>query len=212
LLQTLIDKATPNAPDTDVKPTPPTLILLIDQGEELFGAEGQDEAHAVLVLLRDLLLADPPALIVVFAIRSDSYAHLQEAKLLEGIEKTPFDLGPMPKGSYAEVIKGPARRLEGTKRRLEIEEALVEELLADIDAGGAKDALPLLAFTLERLYVEHGGDGDMTLAEYRSLGGITDRSSCNPVFRMGRNTRFGLGCGGQSCQRVCNPRQSVSFM
>ena len=60
----------------------------------------------------------------------------------------------MPRGSYAEVIKGPARRLEGTARPLKIEDALVDALLADIEAGGAKDALPLLAFTLERLYVE----------------------------------------------------------
>jgi formylglycine-generating enzyme required for sulfatase activity len=172
LLQMFIDKATARAQDPDIKPVPPTLILSIDQGEELFGVEGQDEAQVLLALLRDLLVADAPALIVVFAIRSDSYAHLQEAKLLEGIRKMPFDFGPMPKGSYAEVIKGPALRLEGTKRPLAIEDALVDTLLADIEAGGAKDALPLLAFTLERLYVEHGGDGDMTIAEYRSLGGI----------------------------------------
>ena len=44
--------------------------------------------------------------------------------------------------------------------------------VADIEASGAKDALPLLAFTLERLYVEHGGDDDLTIAEYRILGGI----------------------------------------
>jgi formylglycine-generating enzyme required for sulfatase activity len=173
VLQTLIDKATPRGPDVDAKPTSPTLILSIDQGEELFRAEGLDEAQTLLALLRDLLIEDAPAVIVLFAIRSDSYAHLQEAKLLEGIRKIPFDLGSVPKGSYAEVIKGPARRLEGTKRPLDIEDALVDALLADIDAGGAKDALPLLAFTLERLYVEHGGDGDLTAAEYRSLGGIT---------------------------------------
>ena len=172
LLQTLIDKAAPRAPDADIKPALPTLILFIDQGEELFGAEGQDDAQALLALLRDLLLADASALIVLFAIRSDAYEHLQEAKALDGISIIPFNLGPMPKGSYAEVIKGPAKRFEGTKRRLEVEDALVDALLADIDAGGAKDALPLLAFTLERLYVEHGGDGDMTVAEYRSLGGI----------------------------------------
>ena len=60
----------------------------------------------------------------------------------------------MPKGSYAEVIKGPAQRLEGTARALEHRGRPVDALLADIEAGGAKDALPLLAFTLERLYVE----------------------------------------------------------
>ena len=78
----------------------------------------------------------------------------------------------MPKGAYAEVIKGPARRLEGTKRALKIEEALVDALLADIEEGGAKDALPLLAFTLERLYREHGGDGDLKLSEYEELGRV----------------------------------------
>ena len=92
--------------------------------------------------------------------------------MLDGIAKIPFDLSPMPKGSYAEVIKGPAQRLAGSKRELKIEAALPDALLADIEAGGAKDALPLLAFTLERLYVEHGGDGDLTVADYRSLGGV----------------------------------------
>ncbi|HEX3913005.1 MAG TPA: SUMF1/EgtB/PvdO family nonheme iron enzyme, partial [Steroidobacteraceae bacterium] len=172
LLQMLADKATLSALDADSKPKPPTLIISVDQGEELFLAEGQDESEAFLTLLRELLLDDPPALIVVIAIRSDSYGHLQEAKLLDGIQKIPFDLGPMPKGSYAEVIKGPARRLKGTARSLEIDEAMVDALLGEIESGGAKDALPLLSFTLERLYVEHGGDGDLTLAEYRSLGGI----------------------------------------
>ena len=78
----------------------------------------------------------------------------------------------MPKGAYAEVIKGPARRLEGTKRALKIEEPLVDALLSDIEGGGAKDALPLLAFTLERLYREHGGDGDLKLSEYEELGRV----------------------------------------
>ena len=115
-LQMLRDKAMPRAPDADTAPKPPTLIIFIDQGEELFLAEGQGEAQALLALLRDLLIEDAPALIVLFAIRSDSYAHLQEAKPLGEIRKTPFDLGPMSHGSYAEVIKGPARRLQGTKR------------------------------------------------------------------------------------------------
>ena len=78
----------------------------------------------------------------------------------------------MPQGAYAEIIKGPARRLEGTHRALKIEEPLVDALLADIEEGGAKDALPLLAFTLERLFLEHGGDGDLKLADYKALGGV----------------------------------------
>ena len=78
----------------------------------------------------------------------------------------------MPKGSYVDVIKGPARRLSGTPRALKIEDSLVEQLLADIEDGSNKDALPLLAFTLERLYLEYGAGGDLQLSQYRELRGV----------------------------------------
>jgi len=172
LLQTLVSKATPMAANAGVNPRPPTLILSIDQGEELFSGEAQIEAKPFLALLRDLVNTDEPAIIAVFTIRSDNYETLQLAPQLDGVHQHTVSLPPMPKGSYAEVIKGPAQRLRGTARSLDIEDSLVAALLTDIDAGGAKDALPLLAFTLERLYVEHGGDGDMTVSEYLSLGGI----------------------------------------
>jgi WD40 repeat protein len=172
VLQHLVDKKTPTSLDNETPTRPPTLVISIDQGEELFHSEGQDEAQALLTLLQELLTEDAPALIVVIAIRSDSYAQLQEAKPLEGVRKVPFDLGPMPHGSYAEVIKGPATRLEGSTRPVKIENALVGVLLRDIEAGRAKDALPLLSFTLERLYQENRGSGRLTVADYRNLGGI----------------------------------------
>ena len=153
-------------------PKPPTLVLAVDQAEELFQSEGGEEARALLDLVRELASQDKPDLIVLFTIRSDSYERLQEAKQIEDLRKVPFDLSPMPKGAYAEVIKGPARRLQGTERALNIEEALVDALLVDIEEGGAKDALPLLAFTLERLYREQGGDGDLKLSEYEELGRV----------------------------------------
>ena len=55
---------------------------------------------------------------------------------------------------------------------MKIEEPLVDALLSDIESGGAKDALPLLGFTLERLYREYGGDGDLKLSEYEQLGRV----------------------------------------
>ena len=151
---------------------PPTLILAIDQAEELFHAEGAEEGQAFLDLLRELVTSDAPALIAIFTIRSDSYERLQTAESLQGLRQNMFSLPPMPKGAYAEIIKGPARRLEGTKQALKIEEPLVDALLSDIEGGGAKDALPLLAFTLERLYLEQGGDRDLKLSEYEELGRI----------------------------------------
>jgi formylglycine-generating enzyme required for sulfatase activity len=172
LLSMLAQKATPAAADPAVTPKAPTLVLSIDQGEELFQAEGQQEAQPFLALLRDLVTADAPAVIALFTIRSDNYERLQLAKEMEGVRQQTLSLPPMPKGSYAEVIKGPARRLEGTPRALRIDDAVVDALLADIEAGGAKDALPLLAFTLERLYGEYGATGHLKLDHYEKLGRI----------------------------------------
>jgi hypothetical protein len=172
LLQALADKATPPAADGGEKGKPPTLILSIDQGEELFLVEAQDEAKAFLALLRDLVTDDAPALIAVFTIRSDNYERLQLAAELLGMRQDIFSLAPMPRGSYAEVVKGPARRLEATPRALTIDEGLVDALLADIEAGGAKDALPLLAFILERLYAEYHAGGVLKLSQYDALGRV----------------------------------------
>ena len=78
----------------------------------------------------------------------------------------------MPSGAYSEVIRGPAQRLAATPRKLRIDDLLVDRLLRDIGAGDAKDALPLLAFTLERLYLEFGGDGYLRLDDYERFGGL----------------------------------------
>jgi formylglycine-generating enzyme required for sulfatase activity/class 3 adenylate cyclase len=172
LLQALAEKATPVALATETKLKPPALILSVDQGEELFVAEAKDEAHPFLVLLRDLLNDDVPAVIAVFTIRSDKYERLQLSRELESVHQEVLSLPPIPTGAYAEVIKGPARRLEGTERALAIEDALVDALLTDIEAGDAKDALPLLAFTLERLYDDYHAGGHLRLSHYDAIGRV----------------------------------------
>lgn len=172
LLQDLVVEMTPPSSDGHAKPRPPTLVMSIDQGEELFLAEAQQEAQAFLSLLRELLLEDAPALIGLITIRSDSYERLQLVPELDGVRQETFGLPPIPRGSYAEVIKGPVRRLEESERPLKIDDGLVDTLLADIEAGGAKDALPLLAFTLERLYAEYHAGGRLKLSHYDDLGRI----------------------------------------
>lgn len=156
--------------DGSPAPEPPTFVLAIDQGEELFLAEAQGEAQPFLALLRDLLLVDGPAAIAVITIRSDNFERLLESHQLADVRKETLSLGPIPKGSYVEVIKGPIRRLEGTARALKIDESLVDALLNDVETSGAMDALPLLALTLERLYQEYGATGRLTLEHYKLLG------------------------------------------
>ena len=169
LLRRLADEATPISSD-DGSTAAPALIVCVDQAEELFLTEAQDEAQAFLAMLRGLLLEDAPAIIAIFTIRSDIYERLQLAGQLEGLHQEMLNLPTMPKGSYCEVVKGPARRLEGTARAFEIDDALVDALL--VEAGGAKDSLPLLAFTMERLYAEYHAGGHLRLAHYDELGRV----------------------------------------
>lgn len=172
LLGVLSEKSALPSLEGETQSTSPTLVLTIDQGEELFHSEGTKEAKQFLELL-NLLAADSNLpLIILFTIRSDSFEQLQTYKALEGITQQTFSLTPMPQGAYHNVIEGPAARLKDSDRPLKIEAELTQQLLIDIEKGGNKDALPLLAFTLERLYVEYGGDGDLTLQEYQMMGGL----------------------------------------
>jgi hypothetical protein len=156
----------------DADPISPAIVIPIDQGEELFTGEGAAEAARMLALLPALLAGDAPRVIVLIAMRSDSYERLQTASALEGVHQDAMSLAPLARGAYSEVIEGPVRRLAGTPRALDIEPALSEALLKDIEQGAAKDGLPLLAFTLERLYLEYGGAGRLTLADYVALGRV----------------------------------------
>jgi WD40 repeat protein len=150
----------------------PTLVLPVDQAEELFSTDAsKQETSSFLEIIGQLTgaAARPLSLIMAVTIRTDHYQALQTAPLLEGVQSVVFDdLKPMPKDHFQEVITGPARRSTRGEHRLEIEPALVEALLADCTEGA--DTLPLLALTLARLYEDYGDDGDLTLDEYQAMG------------------------------------------
>jgi hypothetical protein len=152
----------------------PTLVLPVDQAEELFNADAGPEAAQFLKLLASLVEHEArvtPAMIVALTIRADRYEPLQIAPELAGVHSVVFDeLKPMPPAGYKDVITGPARRATAAGRRLMIEPALVERLLTEAAEGA--DALPLLALSLERLYDDFGDDGDLTVAEYEAMGGM----------------------------------------
>ena len=152
----------------------PTLVLPIDQGEELFSADAGPEASTCLALLGALLQTgaiDEVPLIAVMTIRADRYQSLQEAPELLGVHTREFgDLKPMPLTEYKDVITGPAERATAAGLRLDLDPALVAQLLAD--ATGGADSLPLLALTLSRLYLDYGSTGRLTLANYEAMGGM----------------------------------------
>jgi hypothetical protein len=110
------------APLDDASSSPPTLVLCVDQAEELLNEEGRPEAERFLELLAKTLDTDRH-LLAIMAIRSDAYPRLQADARLAGVAREPFDLPPMPEGSLRSVIEGPARlavpplRLEPTPRK-----------------------------------------------------------------------------------------------
>lgn len=158
---------------------PPTIVLSIDQGEELFGTYGRDEAEVFLSMLSGIL--SPPhgdhktaqsarrTVLGIIAIQSNLYDRLQTAEKLAAVKHNPFNLKPVTRDEFKTIIEGPAKVVTDKGQKLVIDPTLTEQLL--LDSAGA-DALPLLALTLERLYREYGKDGDLVLEEYEKLGGV----------------------------------------
>jgi WD40 repeat protein len=158
----------------DEKPAPPTLILPLDQAEELFSADAGAQGAELMSLIR-LLTArtdlQPLRLIVVATIRTDRYELMQTHPELAGVESRVFDdLKPMPPTQFKEVITGPAARSSEGGRRLAISPDLVERLL--VDAAEGADTLPMLSLTLARLYADYGSTGELTVEQYEAMGGM----------------------------------------
>lgn len=145
-----------------------TVLLTIDQAEELFGYSPPETATRFLRLLRAALEAADRRLMAIGTLRSDLLGEFQNHPVLQDSEyphhfryrAVPLD--PMPLRNFPAIIQGPAQ-LAG----LQLDDGLVETMVRDT---GTRDALPLLAFTLRRLYERYGEDGRLTADEYESIG------------------------------------------
>lgn len=135
---------------------PPTVILPLDQAEELFVTDNA-ERSIFNEIVAGALVRDGNALIVA-TIRSDAYEAMQNGLMPESQDT--FSLPAIAAGSFQEIIEGPAKL---AKPPLVVEPALTQQLLVDLDGA---DALPLLAFTLERLQTQYGQGGKLSLADY----------------------------------------------
>ncbi len=145
-----------------------SLLISIDQAEELFSTADPTETNQLLQLLAEAQAGQLP-LLTLMAMRSDYLESLQNHSVLKSETVTwdmeLFSLETLPLERISKLIRGPA----------EVAGLLVEEELvaaASQDAA-TKDTLPLLAFALRELYERFGSDGDLTLDEYRRLGSDT---------------------------------------
>jgi formylglycine-generating enzyme required for sulfatase activity len=145
-----------------------TLVLVIDQFEELLvggtDADGQEtEAERFLEFLQELLGLRAAGLLVLATMRIDFMPLLQNRcpDLLQKASNMP--LRPIKVEDFAELIEGPAAR-----SGLDLETGLKERLVAESEGP---DSLPLLAFTLEKLWRKRQGKL-LTLAAYVELKGV----------------------------------------
>lgn len=140
---------------------PETVLLVLDQVEELLEMPPEHPANRFLETLRKGLAETGSELMAVGTLRSDYLGAFQ----VHSIPSSDISLFNLPLESLTQVIEKPAQ-LAG----IELEEGLTQALLADTQTA---DALPLLAFSLRELNDRYGDDGKLELKEYRDgLGGL----------------------------------------
>jgi formylglycine-generating enzyme required for sulfatase activity len=137
-----------------------TVLLMIDQCEELLAGGANEEGDRFLAFLRAVLDREDSCLMVLATLRSDFLGSFQEHPTMRGLRVEPFTVPQMAVDDFATVIEDPAR-IAG----LELGPGLVQAMIGDTKTS---DALPLLAFTLRELYEGFGEDKlRLTLEEYR---------------------------------------------
>ncbi|MFZ0257278.1 MAG: toll/interleukin-1 receptor domain-containing protein, partial [Gammaproteobacteria bacterium] len=119
------------------------VLLVLDQLEEVFSATEGSDGPALLELLLAASGQPGSPVVVLATMRSD---FLNAFQLFPGASERyqEVTLDPMPRERFGEVIEGPAKRFG-----LGLQSGLTERLIEDT---AHSDALPLLAYTLERLY------------------------------------------------------------
>jgi hypothetical protein len=149
-----------------------TVLLVVDQAEELFGESGGEQADRFLGLIRAALERSDGRLMGLATMRSGFLGAFQTHPFLldpaypEAFAYEEITVDPLPVDRFTEIIRGPADLAS-----LAIDDELVERMVKDT---GTRDALPLLAYTLRRLWDNETcrANGRFELAEYEEFGGL----------------------------------------
>ena len=155
-----------------------TVVLAIDQAEELFGYSDAQKSRAFLQCLRGALEAGGHRLMAIATMRSDSLGSFQTHPDLQDFAYEPLTVAPVPLRDLPQIIEGPAHVAD-----VKLEPGLVQILVQDATTS---DALPLLAFTLRELYERYGQDGLLEIREYEDLGRLEGsvRRAADAVIEM----------------------------
>ena len=176
-LQTALDRVAEAAQREFGLAHPPAacFALLIDQMEELFTLDWIDGPTREAFIQALSMLAQSGVVYVLGTLRSDFFSRCEELPELMRLKATEgaFHLQPPTRTDIAQMIREPA--LAGGlrfDRDDKTQETLDERLLHDAVEG--PDALPLLAFTLEQLYMRRDATRQLLrFSDYEAIGGLT---------------------------------------
>ena len=141
-----------------------TILISVDQAEEMARADGSS-GEALADYLRVALAASNSRWQLVFTIRTDSFPELQSHRRFQDLQARGYDLRAIPKFRFDSVVEEPAKRYG-----VEVDNVLVDALMED---APKEDALPLLAFALQRLWRQYAASGALTKDNYDKVGGLT---------------------------------------
>ncbi|BAZ08295.1 WD-40 repeat protein [Calothrix sp. NIES-4071] len=170
---------------------PATVVLIIDQFEELFTLAPDSDREEFLKLVLGALQYASDKFKLVITLRADFMAPcLEIPTLAQLLQSSSVLVSPsLSDDDYRNVIIKPAEQVG-----LKVQTGLVEVLLQEL-SHSASD-LPLLEFVLEQLW-EKRIDGELTLAVYQQhLGGIA-----GALERRAQAVYDNLDSAAQKCAR-----------
>ena len=149
--------------------SPKPVFLIVDQAEELFTFELDAAVRQIFFRALDGLLRSDLGHRVVLTIRSDFVNQLlAQSPLMDGRDagKLVFPVEALTSRELQDAISGPSQRIG-----LKIDPRVVEDLVREV--VGEPAALPLLQFTLTRLWSK-AGDDRITWEDYQEVGRPAD--------------------------------------
>jgi energy-coupling factor transporter ATP-binding protein EcfA2 len=145
------------------------VVLVVDQFEELFTETVDEVQRQQFVDLLAIAATEPRNKVFIIAtLRADFSDYPMKYPILyRCIEEHRIPIPPMTIEDLRQVIECPAKLPDV---QVSFEENLIGDLLLDI--RGQEENLPLLQFTLDKLFKERNRDNCLTYQAYRNMGGV----------------------------------------
>ncbi|WP_417359363.1 winged helix-turn-helix domain-containing protein [Gallaecimonas pentaromativorans] len=151
----------------------PRFGLFIDRLEVALSSPlfSHDERSHFIALLETLALSG--AVLVLGACRNDFYPQLMSFESLRAGKGNGahFDLGAPSRAELLQMIRLPAQAA-GLNWETDPNTAQPLDEMLCVETARNPDALPMLQYMLEQLYLRRGSDGTLKVSVYQSLGGI----------------------------------------